>query len=209
MRLVFAPAAVAPVTPKQAVAQTPPAPLPVPAASHIPATVAEDRAPAVQARHDHLSERHHVTVAHAVPPVAKRSPPPSAQAAQTQPEAGSARAPLVAAAEIAAPAKQEADLTGASLASLESRIDQAVRAAAHMPDAARRQHREGRAQVRFVYQDGAIHDLAVTESSQSRVLDEAALNAVRTAQIPPPPGLLRGRQLALSVWLDFRMAVQG
>ena len=97
----------------------------------------------------------------------------------------------------------------ALLAGLNAAIDQAVRAAAVMPAAARRQHREGRAQVAFVYADGAVSDVALLRSSQSLVLDAAALRAVQGAKYPLPPAPLRGRKLSLSLWVNFLMAADG
>ena len=103
---------------------------------------------------------------------------------------------------MAAPAPANA---GPLLARLQASIDQAVHQAAFMPEAARRQHREGRAQVRFNYIDGAVAAVALAHSSQSRLLDDAALAAVRTGRYPAPPPPLRGRLLTLSVWIDFHL----
>jgi TonB family protein len=97
------------------------------------------------------------------------------------------------------------DDDGAALASLEARIDAAVREAAVMPDAARRQHRQGSARLRFRYLDGVVDGLQVIASSNSQVLDDAALRAVRTAHYPVPSGRIRGRALNLLVWIDFRL----
>jgi len=93
----------------------------------------------------------------------------------------------------------------ALLAALEARIDEAVREAASMPQAARRQHREGRTRVRFTYLDGIVSGVELVSPSQSRVLDDAALQAVRCAAYPLPPEALRGRHLDLQVWVNFRL----
>jgi protein TonB len=95
---------------------------------------------------------------------------------------------------------------GPALAQLRGRIVQAVRAAATMPAMAVRQRREGRAQVRFNYRDGAVDGVQVVQSSLSRVLDDAAIRAVRQASYPAAPEILRGRQLDLQVWIDFRLS---
>lgn len=95
---------------------------------------------------------------------------------------------------------------GQALAALEARIDDAVRRQAVMPPAAIRQHRDGRAQLRFSYLDGTVDSIAVAQSSESRLLDAAAVQAVRAAHYPAPPAGLRGRRLALQVWIDFRLA---
>ncbi len=73
-----------------------------------------------------------------------------------------------------------------------------------MPEAARRQHREGRVLARFSYLDGAVRDPAILLSSHSQLLDDAALLAVRQARCPPAPASLTGRRLDLVVWIDFR-----
>lgn len=92
---------------------------------------------------------------------------------------------------------------GALLLRFGNDIQAAVRAAATMPEAAILQHRTGRAQVRFSYLDGHAEALALAQTSRSRLLDDAALAAVRRAHYPPPPAPLRGRRLKLLVWIDF------
>ncbi len=74
-----------------------------------------------------------------------------------------------------------------------------------MPAAAIRQHRNGRAQLRFSYLDGAVDSVAVARSSESRLLDDAAVQAVRAAHYPAPPAGLRGHRIALQVWIDFQL----
>jgi TonB family protein len=99
-----------------------------------------------------------------------------------------------------APAENIAELTG-----FEAQLDAAVRAAAAMPEAARRQHRTGGARLRFRYLDGAVDEVQIVESSQSRLLDDAAITAVRAAHYPAPPVHIRGRRLELLVRIDFRL----
>jgi protein TonB len=84
-------------------------------------------------------------------------------------------------------------------------IQAVVRAAATMPEAAVLQHRSGRAQVRFSYLDGQVGAVELAQTSRSRVLDDAALAAVRRAHYPPPPPPLRGRRLTLLAWIDFAL----
>jgi protein TonB len=118
-------------------------------------------------------------------------------------------APAVATAPTAVPqATPKATLHAENVAELgafEARLDAAVRAAAAMPEAARRQHRTGGARVGFRYRDGAVDDVRIIESSQSRLLDDAAMKAVRVAHYPAPPAGIRGRMLELLVRIDFRM----
>ncbi len=95
---------------------------------------------------------------------------------------------------------------GLALGGLETAIDQAIRDAAIMPEAARRQHREGRVLARFSYLDGAVRDPTILQSSHSQLLDDAALLTVRQARCPAPPAGLAGRRLDLVVWIDFRIS---
>jgi protein TonB len=141
------------------------------------------------------------------PPRPPITSPAAGAPRQTQPESASGGASgSVAGTQTAAipqPAASADD--SAALAGLEARIDRAVQAAAFMPDAAKRQHREGRARLRFTYRDGVVDGIEVVESSQSRILDDAALAAVRHAHYPAAPSAARGRRLTLLVWIDFRV----
>src|SRR5277367_5038327 len=85
-------------------------------------------------------------------------------------------------------------------------IHAAVQAAAVMPPAARRQHREGRAEVRFSYLDGAVAEIALAQSSQSRLLDDAALAAVARARYPASPPPLLGQKIPMVLGVEFQMA---
>jgi len=98
------------------------------------------------------------------------------------------------------PVENPAELTG-----FKTQVDAAVRAAAAMPEAARRQHRTGDARVRFRYLDGAVDQVEIIESSQSHLLDDAAITAVRAAHYPVPPADIRGHRLELLVRIDFGM----
>ena len=59
--------------------------------------------------------------------------------------------------------------------------------------------------VKFTYIDGRVDGVELVAGSQSRVLDDAALQAVSRAAYPPPPEALRGRHLDLLVWVNFRL----
>lgn len=136
----------------------------------------------------------HDTATRAPAPAAPRqSPaPPSAAAGQAGPRA--------------APQSNDGQVLRIQIAQFAGSIHEAVQAAAMMPPAARRQHREGRAEVRFSYLDGAVAEVGLAQSSQSRLLDDAALSAVAHARYPAPPAPLRGHKLPMLLWIEFRMA---
>jgi TonB family protein len=60
--------------------------------------------------------------------------------------------------------------------------------------------------LRFDYTDGAVDAVQVVQSSNSRVLDDAAVRAVRQASYPASPPSLHGRRLSLQLWIDFHLA---
>jgi protein TonB len=99
-------------------------------------------------------------------------------------------------------------LPAALLAGLEARIQQAVQNAAVYPPSARMMHVEGRTRLRFDYTDGAVGMAGVVISSNSAVLDRAALDAVRRAELPRAPAEIGKRTLPLLVWVDFRLVRQ-
>ena len=90
-------------------------------------------------------------------------------------------------------------LSGA-LAAWEARIRQAVQDAVVYPNAARMLRREGRAQVRFDYAQGAVAFAAIVQSSRVGALDKAALAAVTSAAIPRPPAALGSEMRSMVVW---------
>ena len=106
----------------------------------------------------------------------------------------------------AAPQTDDAEAPHIEIAQFTGSIHAAVQAAAVMPPAARRQHREGRAEVRFSYLDGVVAEIALAQSSQSRLLDDAALAAVARARYPAPPPPLRGHKIPMVLWVEFQMA---
>jgi len=134
-----------------------------------------------------------------LPVVARAEPalPPAPSAAPAKPEAAADPPP-------AAPAAVSAN----ALSSLRAKIHQAVQEATIYPPAARLMHREGRAQVRFDYAGGAAANISLAQSSDSAMLDEAAIAAVRRAAMPPPPPEIGARKLDLVVWVDFSLVRQ-
>jgi TonB family protein len=95
-----------------------------------------------------------------------------------------------------------------ALAAFEARVHAAVQLAARYPSAARLQRREGCAQIRFDYRDGAVSGPVVAQSSQSGELDLAALAAVAHASLPRPPAEIGAAKLSLAVWVDFRLVTE-
>lgn len=86
---------------------------------------------------------------------------------------------------------------------LEARIRHAVQDAAIYPPAARLMRVQGRAQVQFEYSQGAVGAVSLTRSSQSAMLDRAALAAVQRAVYPPAPAVIGGQVLPLMMWVNF------
>jgi protein TonB len=128
-------------------------------------------------------------------------------AAPPQPQA--APAPRMAAAPPASPAQAPAaHVPHDALLGLEARIRQAVQDAAIYPESARAMHLEGRTQVRFDYTDGSVGAEGVATSSDSPMLDRAALAAVRRAALPRAPAEIGARTLPLLVWVDFQLVRQ-
>ena len=89
-------------------------------------------------------------------------------------------------------------------ATLEARIRDAVQAAVHYPASARMMGITGRARVLLDYRSGGVGGPALTQSSGTPMLDEAALAAARTAHYPPAPAEIEGRLLRLLVWVEFK-----
>ncbi len=96
--------------------------------------------------------------------------------------------------------------TQAALAGFAEGVHRAVQQVASYPAAARLQHRQGRTQLRFDYDDGTVSDEAIVVSSQSASLDGAAMQAVRRAALPRPAPPLGPHVHGLLVWVDFALA---
>jgi periplasmic protein TonB len=144
---------------------------------------------------------------HAAFHIARTSPVHNAAtAAQAPARPPQSAAPPSSTTARATPQTDDAEAQRLEMAQLKDSIHAAVQALAVMPTAARRQHREGRAEVRFSYLDGAVAEVALAQSSQSRLLDDAALTAVARARYPAPPAPLRGHKLPMVLWIEFHMA---
>ncbi|HTH98812.1 MAG TPA: TonB family protein [Stellaceae bacterium] len=92
------------------------------------------------------------------------------------------------------------------LALFEGRLNQAVKEAVVYPAVARMMHLSGQARVAFTYLDGSVSDIRIVQSSGAPSIDKAAMDAVRTAVYPPPPGFLRHRSRTVSIWVVFNLA---
>ncbi len=97
-----------------------------------------------------------------------------------------------------------------ALAALKARIRQAVQEAATSvyPAAARLMHREGRPQVQFEYENGVVRAVTLASSSQSSLLDRAAIQAVANARMPSPPAELGPQKLSLLVAVNFTLTAE-
>lgn len=190
--MLFAPAAAPSALPAPAVARSSPPAMAQALPAQPPQPVARETASAAATSPIHLPQRPRVLASHS-------NARPTAVPVRPAPTAPANPVP----APTAAPMASGDD--NSTLARLAGSINTAVQQAASMPLVARRQHREGKAQVGFSYLDGAVANVALLQSSQSRVLDDAALDAVRSARYPLPPAVLRGRRLPMQVWIDFRL----
>ena len=91
------------------------------------------------------------------------------------------------------------------LAALKAAISRAVQAAVVYPPSARRSRRDGRTRLRFTFSNGRVGDIAVASSSGFPPFDNAAIQAVRRAVMPPVPAGLATRELGMLVWVRFRL----
>jgi protein TonB len=90
------------------------------------------------------------------------------------------------------------------LSTLEARIRAAVQAAVRYPPAARMMGLVGRARVMLTYRDGAANQTFLAQTSGAALLDQAALQAARSAHYPPPPAAVAGHEMRFLVWVEFR-----
>ncbi|MDX5333720.1 MAG: energy transducer TonB [Gammaproteobacteria bacterium] len=148
-----------------------------------------------------------------MPPVEHRPPERSSRepVAGRPPAASTAVPPASSASASAAPSPQPAAATAGLIASIEQAYKTALQAeiARHRsyPLMARRLRQEGTVAVGFVVQaDGQLTAIELLESSGHRLLDEAALAAVReVARFRPIPEELDRQDWPLSVPLNFRL----
>lgn len=90
-------------------------------------------------------------------------------------------------------------------ADFERKMRSAIQSAVRYPAAAKMMRLSGRVLVGFDYQDGTISNVHVLTSSQSTLLDRAALVTVRQAAYPSVPAVLKGKRLSFDIWVGFRL----
>jgi TonB family protein len=98
---------------------------------------------------------------------------------------------------------------------LSNRLVQAVRSCwvSVMPEEARGKHRpfhldkkgkSGKVRVAFtLHKDGSMTDAAIEDSSGDKVLDQAALNAVKDCRPPPLPSAFARETLKMHFWFYY------
>lgn len=64
---------------------------------------------------------------------------------------------------------------------------------------------QGEVTISFWYEDGKLTDPQVEQSSGSAVLDQAAIETVSEASMPPVPDTIRGKKLRLSLSICYSM----
>ena len=89
--------------------------------------------------------------------------------------------------------------------SLQARIREAIHSSFRYPEAARVTGTHGTAVVGFLYRDRSALAIRIIQSSLSSVLDRAAVQIVRDAEMPPP-GKLAGQTLSLEVPVVFDLS---
>ncbi|NNM81317.1 MAG: TonB family protein [Burkholderiales bacterium] len=78
-----------------------------------------------------------------------------------------------------------------------------VQSVVRTPYAAKIAHLTGRTEVAFTYRDRQVSNPSVVVSSNYRMLDEAAIEAVNAANYPAPPKEFAGKTLRFTVWVRF------
>jgi TonB family protein len=175
-----------PVTPPKPVSPPPPLPVapPLPPAPPIP--VAPNR-PVIRQppRPRHLRQPPALPQPVAQAPMQPTPPtpaPPPAPVAPAQPSAG------------------QIDLFQAQMAEAVQRA-----ATADYPEAAQMAHENGDAEVSFMFEDGAVSDVVIIQSSGYPLLDAAAEQAVRDAHYPQQPPDFAGRPHNVRVLERFQI----
>lgn len=136
----------------------------------------------------------------AVPPAADQADTPV-----THPDPVPDKAPAAAAPPAnAEPTRPPASVSDAKPSAVfEAKLRDAVQAAVRYPSAARIMRLTGHVRLGFVYQDGAMSNPRVVQSSGQKMLDDAALAALNSTSFPAPPVELKGHVLNLEIVVTF------
>lgn len=124
--------------------------------------------------------------------------PPSPVAARTPPPPPAPPKPISQPPPPPAPDPQVKD-------SYLGRVKAAIQAAVRYPAAARMMGESGRVKVAFTLRGGAAEHVRVIVPGITAAFSDAALAAVRAAAIPAPPALLAGKNMGLTVWVEFKL----
>ncbi|CAE6931783.1 hypothetical protein R69927_07197 [Paraburkholderia domus] len=104
----------------------------------------------------------------------------------------------------AAPTRPPASVSDAKPSAVfEAKLRDAVQAAVRYPSAARIMRLTGHVRLGFVYQDGAMSNPRVVQSSGQKMLDDAALAALNSTSFPAPSVELKGHVLNLEIVVTF------
>ena len=90
-----------------------------------------------------------------------------------------------------------------SLDILKAKIHMAINSALQYPASMTFYAARGITTVKYVYLNGRVSDAQVTGSSGNRILDRAALRAVRQAKYPAAPAALQGVKIPDVVYVVF------
>ncbi len=90
-------------------------------------------------------------------------------------------------------------------ADFEAQLRSAIQAAVRYPTAARLMRLTGKTLVAFTYRDGQISGVRVVTSGGSDLLDNAAMDAVRSAPYPATPRQLQGQSMTFDIWVRFHL----
>jgi protein TonB len=82
-----------------------------------------------------------------------------------------------------------------------AKIAAAAQAALEVPGTVTALNFKGRARVGFKLRDGVVSSIVIIQSSGLGAMDRAAAKAVQTANYPPPPAALQGKEIAYEIWV--------
>jgi periplasmic protein TonB len=149
----------------------------------------------------------HVVVPHIQPPVhvaaAPAVTPPPAPATPTPVVSAPVTEPVVATPPPPPKVNNEA---AEKEAVFSAQLKAAIQAAVVYPAAARMMSAHGKAKVEFEFLNGISSQVHIILSSGSTLLDQAAIQAVSNAQVPPIPESLKGKRMTYQVMVEFNLS---